>query len=355
MKKSSGILKDTLITGAIICVCFALCLIIQYIFETNYLISGIFVLGVFLTSVLTQGYVYGIVAALISVLAVGFAFTFPHFTFDFTIPENIISAIILLVVTIITCGLTTKIKRQEVIKAESETERMRANLLRAVSHDLRTPLTTIYGSSSALLDNYDSFSDEQCKQMIAGIKEDSDWLSRMVENLLSVTRLDGAKVELIKTATVLDELIDSVLVKFAKRYPNQKVIVDIPEDIVVIPMDVLLIEQVAINILENAVRHAEGMTRIYVKVFTVSGKAIFEIKDNGCGIDEDKLPNIFTGCYSGGAAPSDGRKNNAGIGLSVCSSIIKAHGGDVSAENLEEGGCVFRFSLDTEDYENDGK
>lgn len=353
MKKSSVILKEVLITGAILCVCFVLCLIIQYIFKANTLIPAIFVLGVFLTSVITQGYIYGITAALISVLAVNFAFTFPLFTFDFTIPENIISAIILLVVTVITCSLTTKIKMQEVIKAESDKERMRANLLRAVSHDLRTPLTTIYGSSSALLDNYDNFTDEQSKQMLAGIKEDSQWLSRMVENLLSITRLDGAKVDLIKTATVLDELIDSILIKFAKRYPDKKVIVDIPEDIVVIPMDALLIEQVIINILDNSVQHAEGMTRITLKVFTISGKAIFEIKDNGCGIAEEKLKNIFTGCYSGGTAPSDGKKNNAGIGLSVCASIIKAHGGDIRAENLEEGGCVFRFALDTENYEND--
>ena len=237
MKSSSLILKDILITGAILCVCFVLCLIIQYIFGENTLIPAIFVLGVFLTSVITQGYTYGIIAALISVMAVNFAFTFPFFAFNFTIPENIISAIILFVVTIMTCSLTTKVKMQEVIKAESDKERMRANLLRAVSHDLRTPLTTIYGSSSALLDNYDSFNDEQCKQMIAGIKEDSDWLSRMVENLLSITRLDGAKVDLIKTATVLDELIDSVLVKFTKRYPNQKIKVDIPYDFVVIPMD----------------------------------------------------------------------------------------------------------------------
>lgn len=352
MKKSPEILTDILITGAILCACFVLCLIVQYIYADNALIPAIFVLGVFLTSVITSGYIYGIIAALVSVLAVNFAFTFPFFAFNFTIPANIISAIILLVVTVITCSFTTKVKMQEVIKAESDKERMRANLLRAVSHDLRTPLTTIYSSSSALLDNYDSFSDEQCKQMIAGIKEDSDWLSRMVENLLSITRLDGAKVDLIKTPTVLDELIDSVLVKFAKRYPNKKIKVELPDDFVVIPMDALLIEQVIINILDNAVQHAEGMTRISLKVFTISGKAIFEIKDNGCGIAEEKLKNIFTGCYSGGTVPSDGRKNNAGIGLSVCASIIKAHGGDIRAENLEEGGCVFRFTLDTEDYEN---
>lgn len=353
MKKSHAILKDTLITGAILCICFALCLIIHYIYKANALIPAIFVLGVFLSSVITTGYIYGIIAALVSVLAVSFAFTFPFFTFNFTIPENIISTIILFVVSVVTCSLTTKVKMQEAIKAESEKERMRANLLRAVSHDLRTPLTTIYGSSSALLDNYDSFSDMQCKQMIAGIKEDSDWLSRIIENLLSITRLDGAKVDLIKTPTVLDELIDSVIVKFAKRYPHQKVIVNIPDELVVIPMDVLLIEQVIINILDNSVQHAVGMTRITLKVFTISGKAIFEITDNGCGIAEDKLKDIFTGCYSRETTLSDGKKNNAGIGLSVCASIIKAHGGDIQAENLKDCGCVFRFTLDTEDYEND--
>lgn len=353
MKNKPATWKNILLASAILCTCFGLCLIIHHLYKVLSLIPAIFVLGVFIISVITPGYLYGIIAALISVLAVNFAFTFPFFSFNFTLPENIISTIILLVVTIVTCSLTTKIKMQEVIKAESDKERMRANLLRAVSHDLRTPLTTIYGSSSALLDNYEGFSDEQCKQMIAGIKEDSDWLSRMVENLLSITRLDGAKVNLIKTPTALDELIDSVLVKFTKRYPNRKILIHIPEELVVIPMDVLLIEQVIINILDNAVQHAEGMTRITLNVFTISGKAIFEIKDNGCGIAPEKLADIFTGYYSGSTEPSDSKKNNAGIGLSVCASIIKAHGGDIRAENLEEGGCLFRFTLDTEDYEND--
>ena len=353
MKKTSEILKDILITGAILCVCFVLCLIIQYIFGDNALIPAIFVLGVFLTSVLTQGYIYGIVAALVSVLAVNFAFTFPLFAFDFTIPENIISAIILFVVSIVTCSLTAKIKMQEAIKAESDKERMRANLLRAVSHDLRTPLTTIYGSSSALLDNYDSFSDEQCKQIITGISEDSLWLSRMVENLLSITKLDTANVNLIKINTALDELIDSALIKFSKRYPEQNVDVDIPDDFVFIPMDSILIEQVIINILENAVQHAEGMTKLSLKVFAISDKVIFEIKDNGCGISEERMKNIFTGYFSADTEASDSKKHNAGIGLSVCASIIKAHGGDIKAENIKTGGCVFRFTLNMEDAHDD--
>lgn len=340
------ILKNTLITLAILCLCFVLCLILKYKFNNSALISAIIVLGVYFVSVITSEYIYGIIASLLSVLAVNFAFDFPFFAFNFTIAENLISAIILLIVTMVTCGLTAKVKHQEAIKSERDMERMRANLLRAVSHDLRTPLTTIYSSSSALVENYENFSDEQHKDMLKGISEDSAWLYRMVENLLSITKLDGDNVKIIKTETVLDELVDSVLVKFARRYPHQTIDVDIPDEFVSIPMDALLIEQVLINILENAVQHAEGMTSLELKIHKTSGKVVFEVKDNGCGISKAKLKNIFNSVYSEDADNSDRKKNNAGIGLSVCASIIRAHGGDIKAENVQGGGALFRFTLE---------
>ena len=117
----------------------------------------------------------------------------------------------------------------EAVKAESEKERMRANLLRAVSHDLRTPLTTIYGSTSMLLENFDRIPAEDRQNLLRGIRDDAQWLVGMVENLLSVTRLDGGELRLNKTDTVLEELIDAVLVKFYKRCPEQTVTVTIPE------------------------------------------------------------------------------------------------------------------------------
>lgn len=339
--------KNTLISFLILAASFGICLLIQHVFLTESLIPAVFVLAVFLISFLTEGYIYGVVSALFSVLIFNFAFSLPFFEFNFTIPENIISAVIMIIVTIITGTLTTQIKRQEAIKAESEKERMRANLLRAVSHDLRTPLTTIYGASSTMLDNFDVFSEEQKLTMLCGIREDSQWLTRMVENLLSITRLDGGNVKILKTSVSLEELIDSVLKKFRKRYPEQKVILDIPDDFVSIPMDALLIEQVLVNILDNAVEHAEGMTELHLKVSIDDKKAIFEISDNGCGIEPERLKTIFTG-YGGGAAPTD-TKINSGIGLSVCATIIKAHGGEISAENLNNGGAIFRFSLEIEE------
>lgn len=346
MKKRAEIIKNTLLTLGIMCMCVLLSLVLKYVFKDSALISAIFVLGVYLVSVLTQGYSYGIFSALVSVLVINFVFEYPFFAFNFVVAENILSAIILFAVTTLTCGLTAKVRHHETVKAERDRERMRANLLRAVSHDLRTPLTTIYGSSSALLEKYDDFTEKQCKEMIKGISEDSRWLYRMVENLLSITKLDSDNVKIIKTDTVLDELIDSVLVKFAKRYPDQNIDVDIPEDFVSIPMDAILIEQVLLNILENAVQHAKGMTVLSLRVFVISCKVVFEVSDNGCGIAENRLKDIFNGAYTSDIP--DSSKNNAGIGLSVCASIIKAHGGDIKAQNAKGGGSVFRFTLNLE-------
>ena len=124
-----------------------------------------------------------------------------------------------------------------------------------------------------MLENRDTLEEEQQTKILQGIKEDSEWLVRMVENLLSITRIDSGNVKIIKTPIVLEELIDSVIVKFRKRYPDFDITLDLPEDIVVIPMDAMLIEQVIVNILENAIQHAEGMTELMLRVF-VLGKPV---------------------------------------------------------------------------------
>lgn len=352
MKKIAVILKHSTVAAGILALCFLFCLLLQALFDSVALIPSMFVLCALMTSIMTPGYIYGIVTAIISVFAVNYAFTFPFFRFNISISENLISAIIMIVVSCTTCALTTKIKHQNELRFESEQERMRANLLRAISHDLRTPLTTICGASSILLENRDDLSKEQVDRMLKGICQDSQWLSRIVENLLSITKLEAGEVSIVKAPTVLDELIDSVLVKFQKRYPDTTVDVDIPDEFIAIPMDALLIEQVLINILENAVQHAENMTKLSLKVFTISDKAVFEIADNGCGIKEDRMPYLFTGYYRAHSADVDSKKCNAGIGLTVCRSIINAHGGDIRAENIKSGGALFRFTLNLEETEN---
>ena len=346
-------LKNIIFTVIVLGAFFCLSLWVETVFQTYSQIPALFALAVFFISLVTEGYIYGIVASLVSVLALNFAFTFPYFKFNFTIPENMVSAVIMLSITIISSTLTTKIRNIEKIRTETEKEKMRANLLRSVSHDLRTPLTTIYGSSSAIVEQYESLSDEQIIQLLNGIKEDSQWLVGMVENLLSITKIDNSNVKLIKNLTVLEELVDSVLIRFKKRYPKQNVIVDIPDDFIMIPMDTVLIEQVITNLLENAVLHAEGMTKLIFKVYGENNQAVFQVIDDGCGIQKERLNTIFTGYFEKKQISADSKKRNMGIGLSVCASIIKAHEGTISVKNLKPKGCCFQFTLMMEEENNE--
>ena len=348
MASKNRTIADSLFTAIILIAVFLINLFLVRQFNTKTMTPMIFVLGVFLVSWRTQGYVFGIVSSLISVLAVNWAFTYPYWAFDLISPECISSAVVMLIVSTMTGALTTRLKQQEKLKAEAEKERMRGNLLRAVSHDLRTPLTSIYGSCSAIIENFDSIPKEKKLMLLRDIQSDSQWLNRMVENLLSVTRIDADKVRLSKHSTVLEELIDALLLKFHKHYPNQTVQVSIPEDFISIPMDPMLIEQVLMNLLENAVFHARGMNNLWLRVEIQSNRAVFSVEDDGCGIPEERIAHLFTGLLDS-EAPADSARSNMGIGLSVCRTIIKAHGSELKAGNRPQGGAAFRFALEMEE------
>lgn len=351
MKKLLSVIRNIAIAAGILCAAFVISILLQDQLGIPEHVTTTFAFAVFLISMLTNGYIYGIAAAFAGTIAINYAFTFPYLHLNFTIPTNLFSALVMIIISLLTSALTTKVMQHEAIKAESEKERMRANLLRAISHDLRTPLTTIFGSSTALLENADSLSPQQQESMLLGIREDSQWLIRMVENLLSVTRINSGRVKLRKTVIALDELMGSVVIKFKKRYPQQKLTLLLPEEVMLVPMDPILIEQVIINILENAVQHAVGMKELSLSVTSCEGKAIFEIADDGCGIREDKLAKIFHGSDVADTTVADGQKRNAGIGLSVCATIIRAHGGEITAENRITGGALLRFTLDMEEFD----
>ena len=350
MVSKKQLVADSFFTIATVSIAFMLSAFLVQQFGTKTMTPMIFVLGVFLVSWRTQGYFWGVAASLFSVLAVNWAFTYPYWAFDLISPECISAAVVMLIVSVMTGTMTTRLKKQEKLKAEAEKERMRGNLLRAVSHDLRTPLTSIYGSCSVMIENYDDLSKEKQLQLLSEIRSDAKWLNRMVENLLSVTRVDAETVRLSKQSTSLEELIDTLLVKFRKHYPQQKVIVRLPENFISMPMDAMLIVQVLMNLLENAVLHANGMQNLWLTVEAEGSEAVFTVADDGCGIPAERVPYLFTGLLNGGSSV-DSPRNNMGIGLSVCSTIIKAHGGAFQAGNRPEGGAFFQFTLEME--END--
>ncbi len=347
--KNKQVLSDFVFTAVVIIVAYFASLMAEDVFHTRTLVPMIFVMGVFLIALKTQGYFWGMSASLASVLSVNYTFTYPYDAIDLITFENMVSAVVILVVSAVTSTLTTKLKAQEKLNLETEKERMRANLLRAISHDLRTPLTSIYGCSSTVLENYDVLTREQKMKLMVEVRDDAQWLIRMVENLLSITRIDGGNARINKQPVVLEELIDDVLLKFRKQNPDIPLALEIPEDFIVIPMDVMLIQQVMVNLLGNAVDHALGMTELRLEVKQVSNKVFFSVQDNGCGIPPEHMKNLFSGYHAQTEMPTDSGRHNMGIGLSVCDAIVKAHGGEIHAKNNPEGGASFTFWLELEE------
>lgn len=348
MKKTRKIirLRDAAISIGILALASVLCVLLQKVDGSDRYVPLIFILATLLVSRFTDGYIYGIAASFISVIAANYVFTYPYLAFNFTISGYPITFICLLVTSIITSTLTTQIKRQEKIRMEAEKEKMRGNLLRAVSHDLRTPLTSIVGATSAVLDNEDVLTPEKRRELLTEVRDDAQWLIRMVENLLSVTRMNEGITKITKTDEAVEEIAGEAVRKFKKRFPEAKVAVSVPDALLIVPMDAMLIEQVLINLLENAVLHGKNPEGIKLQVRAEENSAVFAVSDQGVGIPEAVFPHIFDGHFekSVGDESSDS-KRNMGIGLSVCMSIIRAHGGEMTAENMPAGGAVFTFAL----------
>ena len=225
-------------------------------------------------------------------------------------------------------------------------ERYRGDLLRAISHDLRTPLSGIMGSAEILMDQLPKESDNYL--LARDIFRDADWLKALVENILNLTKLQKGKLNPQMEYEAVEELVENTVSLFSRRFPEYELNVDIPDDLILVKVDGRLIMQVLINLLDNARKHASPEEGICIKVdFDEKSKhAIFSVIDHGEGIAEADLPNLFQMFYTSAIRNADARKG-IGLGLTICQGIIQAHGGEIWAENRKEGnGAVFRFSLD---------
>ena len=335
--------KDTLFSILIFCSAFAVNLLIQKLFTTQTLVPMIFVFGVFLISLKTHGYCYGITSAIVSVFAVNFAFTYPYYVFDFFVGESILSAVIMLAVAVSTSTLNSRIRDQEKLRAESEKERMRGNLLRAISHDLRTPLASIEGADSLLLEQPD-LSEAERRTLLEQIRQETRWLTRITENMLSVTRMAGEQVSLHRTDEVVEEIVDSAVMKLRRSRHALPVTVIRPQEILTAPMDATLMEQVLLNLLENAALHGGRVKNITLTARRRNDKAELRVEDDGVGLDSHGLENVFDGMRTRAEQTSSDRRN-MGIGLTVCRTIVNAHGGQITAANRPQGGASFCITL----------
>ena len=353
-------LRDALITLGIIASVSLLCFFLQTISDTDFHVPLIFVLAVLLVSFLTNGYFYGFLTCIVAVFGVNYVFTYPYFQFNFSLSGYPLTFVCSFAVCIITSTLTTRVRESEKIRMEGEREKLRANLLRAISHDFRTPLTSIIGTFNVLEED-PSLNEDERRSMIADARSDAEWLVNMVENLLSITRISASNTSgtaLHKELQVAEEIVGDAVAKFRRQYPKLPVDIRIPQEFLMIPMDATLIEQVLINLLANVVHHAKIATGATLSLTCEKDMAVFCVSDDGKGFPPEMLPRLFhEGFLHQDKHSSHDAGRNMGIGLSVCSAIVKAHGGTLAAENLRPGAAVrFTLPLETslmEDYYGD--
>ena len=326
-------------------------------------IAMLYTIGAFIAARYTEGYLYGIIYALGAVLAVNFFFTYPYGTLNFGIEGYQVTFLGMLIISLFTSVSSSLLKsqqdlltKQEKELAEAEKEKMRANLLRAVSHDLRTPLTGIIGNSESILENSENMTEEEKLSTVSTIDSDARWLLNMVENLLSVTRIDDSNAGVNKTPEIVDEVVSAAVAKFKKSFPGTDVTVKVPEEPVMVDMDAMLIQQVLLNIMHNAKVHSRSTEPIEVNVAEEGKDVIFSVRDHGVGIPEDKLETIFDGEGLGKIQSSPDGYKGMGIGLSICKTIVLAHGGQIEVKNHEKGAeFIFRLPADIEEIDNESE
>lgn len=227
-------------------------------------------------------------------------------------------------------------------------ERFRGNLLRSISHDLRTPLSGIIGTSEMLLNM--TAEDDLRYPFMAGIHKDANWLHSLVENILSLTRLQDGKLVINKEEEAAEEVIGAAIRHISRHYPEYEIAVNVPDELLLVPMDAKLIRQVLINLLDNAVKHTTPHDEISISVTKDAEKrcAVFSVRDSGKGIAASDLPNIFQMFYTSRAKHSDA-KPGIGLGLPICDAVVKAHGGNITACNRADGpGAELSFTLPLE-------
>ena len=342
-------IRNTAITAGFIAVAMCICVIMHQANANAGNAHLIFVLAVLMISRFTEGYLWGVIASVTAVFAVNYMFTYPYFHFNLKITGYLLTFMVNLAVSLIVSVMNTRIKQQESIRITAERERLRADLFRSVSHDLRTPLTSIIGSTSAVLEN--DIPAEKQLELIADVNTEAQWLLRMVENLLAVTRVSQNAQPLRLQTEVVEEVIADSVIKFRKHFSDINVEKNAPDDILFADMEPVLIGQVLTNLLENAAYHGGDVDTITITLNHSGGYISIEVNDNGCGISPDLLSKIFTeNEVSARRRGADARKG-MGIGLSVCMSIVKAHGGTMSATNIPGSGASFIFKLPEKEIE----
>ena len=233
-------------------------------------------------------------------------------------------------------------KEQAAVRAKNEA--LRANLLRAISHDLRTPLTSISGNADTLRSGWEKLDDETRERIFTDIYEDAQWLISLVENLLAVSRIEEGRMQLHLSPELPDEVIREALQHIRIPTAGHRITVDCGDELLLARMDARLISQVIINLVENALKYTPPGSSIVIGAEKQGDRVMIRVADDGPGIPDELKPRVFEMFFTGDRKVADSRRS-LGLGLSLCRSIVTAHGGEITLTDNTPSGCVFTFSL----------
>ena len=302
--------NNTLFTLTLLGIATALAfLFFSFVSENTANIALLYIIAQILIARYTNGYLHGLFSSVFSVICINFFFTYPFFRLNFTLSGYPVTFIGMLIITLLTTATT-----------------------------------------SSLLSDGSILSDAEKSELLENIENDSSWRLNMVENLLSVTRInDTVTHQVNKTPEIVEEVVAEAVQRLKKRFPSASIIVHVPTDYLLIPMDAILIEQVLINLLENALIHSGSSHSLELTVTDHPDHVTFCAKDFGHGLNPDVIPDIFSGiCHNTGSVDSH---KGMGIGLSICKTIIDAHNGYIEAKN-HTNGALFLFTLPKKEEEN---
>lgn len=254
------------------------------------------------------------------------------------------------------CGLILERRRlrdeKQKIALETQRERLRSNLLRAISHDLRTPLTSISGNAGVLMEKSIALTEEKKQEIYASIYDDSMWLVDLTENLLSITRIENGTMHLQMNAELIDDVLRESIAHVDRQAARHHIRVNLEDDLLMAKMDARLIVQVIINIVNNAIKYTPEGSHICISAEKEDRMVCIHIADDGPGISDEAKVHLFDMFYTAGIGKADSRRG-LGLGLSLCQSIVEAHGGEISVENNEPHGAIFSFTLPLEEVNLD--
>ena len=241
-------------------------------------------------------------------------------------------------------------QEKEEAKLQAENEKLRANLLRSISHDLRTPLTAISGNASILLSSCESLDGDTRKQMYEDIYDDSAWLTNLVENLLAVTKIEEGRMKLKTQPQLVEEIVSEAVLHISRKKSEHIITINHEDDLLLAQCDAKLIVQVIINLVDNAIKYTPVGSHIAVTSKGENGMAVISVADNGNGIADSEKGNVFQMFYTGSSSVADSRRS-LGLGLSLCKSIVDAHGGEITVSDNQPSGTIFTFTIPTGEVE----